>query len=247
MKGFVLALLLANLLLFGWFSINRPPEQQAKPDAWDNSNGDQIATIVLLSEADQNPAARPNPEGNHLKESPVIEPPPLESQEEASRKESICLNVATFDAEEEAVDLQQRLEEVSLRSNIKIEDQFDKTDYRVTIEPADTFEAAQQLSRALLSKGYENYIIASGDQRNGISLGLFMELKRANTLKSEVEKANFKNVQIVETKKYKRTYTVFLEADALEVDESINQVTGMGLEKPETEPCNSNISPALPE
>lgn len=163
MKWLIYLLLVANLSWFAWHSRSVPGDVSARvlPAA------DGVPGLQLLSETTPAPASPP----------PSI-PAPVPSV--AITPESRCYRLGPFAAAEPAAAARARLEAAGWSVHLQVDDSLRRDGYWVMLPSLRSRAAALEVIAMLKRRGVEDYfLIAAGDHKNGISLGVFSERARA--------------------------------------------------------------------
>ncbi len=161
-KWLLLFLLLVNIALFAWLYRPAPPAQGAP--AQDVVADTGVAPLVLLSEADHPPAAAPG----------------AASAPAASGTDLACFTVGPFDERALAARVRKRLQEAGLDTRPRVDESRQRDAFWVLIPPLPSRSAADRAIAGLRRKGVEDYfLVSAGEEKNGISLGVFSERSRA--------------------------------------------------------------------
>jgi len=174
MRWMVVALLLANLLVFGWYqyAVGIPGEESQLVGA--EPAGDSLQLLDGSVES----AAAPNPV-------PVTPSSAPDGEARANVAESMCGMIGAFKEQISAKQVRDRL--LALGAAVEIVDipVTVRTDYWVHMGPYPTRDLAMSALRELQQKGVDSFLIADGELANGVSLGLFRQKASAEALLAE--------------------------------------------------------------
>lgn len=155
MKPLFLILLLANVLLFGWYYRVPPPEPASLEPAVSDT-----ATDATLSVLDTGPAKGARDQAAVLAG--------------AAGSNAVCFSAGPFTAADEAAAAVETLEGLGLQVVQRRREEEFKVGKWVYLPPFDSREAAQETVAQLREQGISDvYVVASEDWRNAVALGLY--------------------------------------------------------------------------
>lgn len=184
MRWMFLLLLVLNGFYYVWHQQQAP--LRAKEIAPLALAQDEKRDIRLLSESDV-PARRPQ----------AIVPP----------VEAVCLFLGSFEQEQQAQLVEQRLLSLDIRSRVQSVDAAAGMDYWVYLAPLGSRQASLRQLRELQARKIDSYIITQGDLTNGISLGIFPRNDSAQSVMQRLRSAGYEP-QIRELTRAHRNYWV---------------------------------------
>ena len=180
MKWAVYLVLLANIAWFAWH-YRQPPAETALEAA--HSEG--IAQLVLLKERRERDAAAPP------KPAPEPEPEPG-STPSARPAAAACYTIGPFEARNLALRAQGRLADAALDTRQRVDDSAQRPGYWVLLPPFPTRAEAVQAIERLKQRAVSDYfLVAAGEHKNGVSLGVFSERARAVRRLREMRRLGF--------------------------------------------------------
>lgn len=178
MRAAVIVLVLANLAYFAWGSWQAsqvgywlPHEDLAYPHMF----GERL---VLRAEL----------EGTESVATPLQDLSVPVSVTDAHQ----CLSVGPFGSESVVVQWQQRLLSHGVSSELRTEHNSAHQDYWVHIPPLPSTEQAMRLLRELQAQRIDSFVITQGDLANGISLGLYPNRERAESVSRRLKDFGYK-------------------------------------------------------
>jgi len=177
----VIALLLANILLFTMKFMQDDPEDSAVGET-DSQKNEPVPVIELVEGASPGDAT----EVLKVSEEPASE----ESESEpaiAAPKEVNCVRLGPFESRAEMdslqVEVKDRFELVQIRETKSIADKG----YWVFMPPFPTRAAAESATKKMTEAGAsEFYIVPDGQSRNAVSLGIYVDREWAEKRRGEL-------------------------------------------------------------
>ena len=147
MRTFITLLILTNLAYFGW-NLSRP--QEPRQTMVREPSVQASRTLQLLSEIQvDNPSA-------------PVEP-------------AICISLGVFNNTQESDFLVSTLLERGLEASPELLPSAENMNYRVYMPPFNSDIAVRQTLEELQSSNIDSFIITTGEQAGGISLGVFSQ------------------------------------------------------------------------
>ncbi len=180
MRWIFLTLLLLNLLVFGlqWANMDPAPGMpvQAPPSA-------NVEPLVLLSEATPAQLARaPAARAEAAKPATSAKPAPAAKPGE----EPLCLVVGPVEAETSAQQILAAFRAAQIPARMTSKDVAHAPDYWVYLPPLPNRDAAiRRLREIQQDMRIDSFLISQGPLVNGISLGLFKNIEKAQELQRE--------------------------------------------------------------
>ena len=107
------------------------------------------------------------------------------------KKEALCPHIGPFESEEEAKSITELLAADGYQATISRVEISRKVDNWVLIPARESRKASLQLLRELQTKKIDSYLVAEGDQRNAISLGLFQKSSSALGVQEKMAAAGY--------------------------------------------------------
>lgn len=135
--------------------------------------------------------------------------------------QSVCVLVGAFPEQVKAEYFVRRLASLGVKAKVKNVLVSTTVGFWLHLPPlASRKELFRRLSE-LQRQGVDSYVIPDGDLENGISLGMFSEVKRAELLKSKIVSLGYKP-KIAEVPREKRELWVFLfQPEAAKIDQQM--------------------------
>ena len=193
MVRLILILLLLNMFYFGWNATQGTSTANVGAKSVLHEQSRNIGSLQLLGEvskieSDESMASVEREV--ELIESAVIDELPEESAATQFANPQ-CIQLV----EGVASDLVDSLEKTLVDLGFSVRFTTEKKDldphYWVIYPPMEGFAAAKALYNQLLSAGFDSFVIPSGQQRNGVSLGLFNDQQTALEKAKEIAALNF--------------------------------------------------------
>lgn len=177
MRWLAVAMVLANLVAWYWFSSHREAERQADAVAGAGAYTDTVAESVLLSELSEAdmPARKAGTEA-----APGTALSVAEGGQQATRR---CL-LGSLGDRGKAETLRRNLASAEIRADIVALERQAAEDYWVYLPPRGSRQEADALLAELRSQGVDSFLIEEGDMRHGISLGIFSRRENARNLRN---------------------------------------------------------------
>ena len=169
MRWFFLLLLVLNLFYYVWHQ-QQAPLRVKEVESFSLYQGAR-QNIRLVSEAD-------------VARMPVGASPVTDSQ-------AVCLFLGSFEREEEARALEQRLLSLDIESAVQSVDAAAGVDYWVYLVPLASRQASLRQLKELQARKIDSYIIGQGDLANGISLGIFPRSDSAESVIQRLREAGY--------------------------------------------------------
>ena len=173
MRWMVVALLLANIVTFGWYRY-ASPVSGGKVSAAVALRSQGEALQLLGGEADNAGAAANDSVGEASMPVAPAAPTPA--------ADAMCSMIGAFSEQISARQVRDRLRALSVAADIVEVPVTLRTDYWVHMGPYPSRERAMVALRELQQKGVDSFLIADGELENGISLGLFRQKASADAL-----------------------------------------------------------------
>ncbi|MCU1719283.1 SPOR domain-containing protein [Pseudomonas sp. 5P_3.1_Bac2] len=105
--------------------------------------------------------------------------------------EEVCLFLGSFEEQDAAAAVEQRLLSLDIQSNVQSVDAAAGVDYWVYLPPLASRQASLRQLRELQARAIDSYIITQGDLANGISLGIFPLNDSAQSVMSRLREAGY--------------------------------------------------------
>lgn len=190
MRAIFLTLVVANLVALGvlwWQSGTAEPPAAAAA----NRPASTAAPLQLLSELQGERSAQiPVSERQRVVDEPVA--PGRTTTEAASgtapadRGEPLCTLVGPFSKHLPAEYFVEHLQALEVAASVVVLEVPGKPNYWVYQKPEASRKAALRRLHELQAKGIDSFVIPKGDLENGISFGVFSEIKRAEARAVEI-------------------------------------------------------------
>ena len=193
MVRLILILVLLNMIYFGWNATQGPLTSNVATKSVLREQTQTIGSLQLLNEVNQVKSDEivSNLEGEvGSTESDVIE----EFSEEPSSNQFAtpqCIKLFEGLEPDAVVSLENQLVDVGISVRFTTEKKVLEPHYWLIYPPLNEFSAAKALYNQLLSAGFDSFVIPSGEQRNGVSLGLFNDRQTAMGKAEEIKALNF--------------------------------------------------------
>lgn len=173
MRWFFLFLLALNVFYYVWHQQQAPlrPKEIAPLSLFHSEQ----KNIRLLSESAEAPQRR------QVDENPAAAPVPT----------SACVFLGSFQAEDRARQLVQRLLSLDVQSSVQTVDASAGVDYWVYLPPLASRQASLWQLRELQARKIDSYIITEGDLTDGISLGIFQRKDSADSVVERLKGAGY--------------------------------------------------------
>lgn len=110
---------------------------------------------------------------------------------EEQPEQAVCLFLGRFDEEAQALQVEQRLLSLDIRSQSQVVESAGAVDYWVYLPPLASRQASLRQLRELQARKIDSYIISQGDLANGISLGIFPRHDSADSVISRLRRAGY--------------------------------------------------------
>lgn len=105
--------------------------------------------------------------------------------------QAVCLFLGSFEREDEARALEQRLLSLDIESTVQSVDAAVGVDYWVYLIPLASRQASLRQLKELQARKIDSYIIGQGDLANGISLGIFPRSDSAESVMQRLREAGY--------------------------------------------------------
>lgn len=105
--------------------------------------------------------------------------------------QAVCLFLGSFEREDEARALEQRLLSLDIDSTVQSVDAAVGVDYWVYLRPLASRQASLRQLKELQARKIDSYIIGQGDLANGISLGIFPRSDSAESVMQRLREAGY--------------------------------------------------------
>ena len=187
MRWILLLLLLLNAFYYVWHQQQAPlrAKEVAPAAAYQTARKD----IQLLSEADASGAR--------------VQAPPAAAPVEAA----VCLFLGSFEQEERARVVEQRLLSLDIEADVRSVDAAAGVEYWVYLPPLSSRQASLRQLRELQARRIDSYIITQGELANGISLGIFPRSDSAASVMQRLRNAGYEP-QVRELSRAHRSFWV---------------------------------------
>ena len=199
MRWIFLCLISFNLVYFSWqqwLESERPQQIMFKPV--DGSQAGERLSLLTerLPEAG---SSVPPPSIGSAKPSPVHQA--VDHIE--YKKQALCPHAGPFDTEADAVALLELLHTDNYHAQVQSVEISKDADNWVLIPARDSRGASMALLKELQAKKIDSYLVAEGEHRNAISLGLFKKLSSAVGVQERMLAAGYEsNIQTLERVTY---------------------------------------------
>ena len=170
MRWFFLLLLVLNLFYYVWHQ-QQAPLRVKEVESFSLYQGGR-ENIRLVSEAD-------------------VARAPAKSVASLSDDQTVCLFLGSFEREDEARALEQRLLSLDIESEVQSVDAAAGVDYWVYLVPLASRQASLRQLKELQARKIDSYIIGQGDLANGISLGIFPRSDSAESVMQRLREAGY--------------------------------------------------------
>lgn len=161
-------LLFANILMLVWrFGLGLPAKYRAPLDSEVWQRPSNLRGLTLVGEE--------------------VAP----DSELTSSFEALCVWVGPFGREQTAQTFIERIAALDVQSALKVEPVAAGESYWVYLPSPGNRTAAKGILAKLQGRGIDSYIVPKGEQENAISLGMFSELKLAQTRMAEIVDLGF--------------------------------------------------------
>ena len=193
MRGIVLALLVINIAVAAYFQFFAPAVLAEAPQKYVAPVGN-YKRLAILSEQELL-ALSDAAESDLLPQEPALPP--------------VCTLVGPFPRLLDAENLFERLEALDVLSEIKNVTVSGDAGYWLHLSPQISRKEALSLLRELQQKNVDSYIIPSGNLENGISLGVFSNQDRANSMQESIRQLGY-DPKIAEVNRDQQEVWLFL-------------------------------------
>ena len=170
MRWLFLLLLVLNLFYYVWHQ-QQAPLRVKEVESFSLYQGGR-ENIRLVSEAD-------------------VVKAPAKSVASLSDDQTVCLFLGSFEREDEARALEQRLLSLDIESEVQSVDAAAGVDYWVYLVPLASRQASLRQLKELQARKIDSYIIGQGDLANGISLGIFPRSDSAESVMQRLREAGY--------------------------------------------------------
>lgn len=170
MRWFFLLLLVLNLFYYVWHQ-QQAPLRVKEVESFSLYQGAR-QNIRLVSEAD-------------------VARMPVDTGLPAAGSQAVCLFLGSFEREDEARALEQRLLSLDIESAVQSVDAAAGVDYWVYLVPLASRQASLRQLKELQARKIDSYIIGQGDLANGISLGIFPRSDSAESVMQRLREAGY--------------------------------------------------------
>jgi hypothetical protein len=168
MKWLLYIFLLANLAMFFWhYQPGLFREQEEKQQLAD---GEQVPQLVLLREFESQ----------------------QQSQTSAAEDVQSCFNLGPFLTRKAAGQINQELKSMGISAVLRVNKDKTRPGYWVLIPPEKDRQAARKVIARLKAKNIKDYfLVATGSQKNAVSLGVFSRPELAQKRLRQIKKMGF--------------------------------------------------------
>ena len=171
MRWIVISLFLLNLGYFAWeYSQTKPaPPVTGVSASLPPLPGKRLVLLTERLPAADSAVPPPAPP----RSSPVPEPRPENVDSVAGRKAVMCLSVGPYETAEQGNNLVASLAREGVEADLEQLELAQDSQYWVVLPPAASRKDALENLRKLQAKKIDSYLMAAGEMKNAISLGLF--------------------------------------------------------------------------
>ncbi|OUR88341.1 hypothetical protein A9Q81_24160 [Gammaproteobacteria bacterium 42_54_T18] len=195
MRWIFLCLISFNLVYFSWqqwLDSERPRQVEARAVA-STQEGERL--MLLTERLPEMGSSAPPPTIGLAKASPVHQA--VDHVEH--KKQALCPHAGPFDAESDAVELVELLSSDNFLAQVQSVEISKEVDNWVLIPAKVSKKASMVLLKELQAKKIDSYLVAEGEHRNAISLGLFNKQSSAEGVQERMLAAGYKsNIQTLE-------------------------------------------------
>lgn len=186
MKAIFLTLVVANLVAFGvlWWQ-SGTAEVPAAVAAYQPAP--TAASLQLLGgpQGERNPQT-PAPARQRVVDEPVTNERTVGGAAISDRSESPCTLVGPFKKHLSAEYFVEHLQALEVEASVVLLEVPGKPNYWVYQKPESSRKTALRRLHELQAKGVDSFVIPKGDLENGISFGVFSDIKRAEVRAAEI-------------------------------------------------------------
>ncbi len=187
MRWIFFSLLAINLLFLLWQALVYDEPERTSPLQLPPA-GEQAATIALLHEArDQAEPYDPGELARSLRSAPAEREPGSEEPPASPDAVLWCDALGPFVDREKGDRLAGRLQGLGIDTELRHERVQLAGEYWAYIAPQPSVQAALIMSAELKKQGIDAYLISEGEQRNGLSLGIFSKATAAEYLQRRLQ------------------------------------------------------------
>lgn len=227
-------LLMANLGLLGYllvddYALDAAPEAVAQS----SSSHGVVGALVLLAELGESPASSIGAVSGRAD---------VEQGGVSSR--SLCTLVGAFSTRDNAARFTNKLAALGVESKVKNLLVSSTVGFWLHLPPQPSRKEVLRRLSELQRQGVDSYIIPDGDLANGISLGMFSDRSRAETLKKKISGLGY-GPEILSVPREKRELWVFLsQSESLKIstDRWLDLLSGKDLLQKQQNLCSDVAS-----
>lgn len=202
MRWIVASLVILNIAVFVYFQLFTESSPSISAETLVPSAAGSIASVTLLSEVKDSAPV----------ESIRVEAPPLpsvEPEKPLTINEPLCTLVGAFKRLLKAEYFVERLQSLGLSAEVKNVVVDSQPGYWLHLAPEKSRKEALRRLSELQRRGIDSYVIPSGNLANGISLGMFSNKERAESMLASVGAQGYKP-QIVNVPREQKEIWAFL-------------------------------------
>jgi len=195
MRWIFLCLISFNLVYFSWqqWLKSEQPRQVVSESAASEVEGERL--VLLTERLPEAGSSAPPPSIGAVKASPVHQP----VDHVAHKKQALCPHVGPFEAEPDATALVELLSADKYLAQVQSLEVSKEVDNWVLISARASKRESMVLLKELQAKKIDSYLVAEGEHRNAISLGLFKKRSSAEGVKERMLAAGYEsNIQTLE-------------------------------------------------
>ncbi len=168
MKWIIYLLLLANISFFAWHyqAVGRD-ERRTQVEQQNRLEG--AVRLVMLKEAK------------------------TEAESESKTRSPQCRSLGPFDKRTQAEKIENLLQEQGTPVSLRLSNEARRKAYWVYLQPAASYDAARKMAQKLKKEHRikDIFIVATGNKKNSISLGVFSKFELAYRRQAEIRKLGF--------------------------------------------------------
>ncbi|MFC4260045.1 hypothetical protein ACFOZ5_13540 [Marinobacter lacisalsi] len=196
MRWLVLFLVVANVAIFLWFSVNEAENVRSV----DEGRLPRVSEIEMIDRQGASPVPEQSPPAARVADQPKIPEsvPPVEATPDPGAEQ--CFGIGWFEEESHAQAYRREFVRqeagVEFRGLTRKEESLEPFHW-VIVPPLDSREAALERYRELVAMGVEAYVVPSGERQNAISLGLFRSRRSAEGVLQRRQQQNIDAILVM--------------------------------------------------
>lgn len=110
----------------------------------------------------------------------------------ASTRSAVCYSMGPFVSNAAAISAKNKIAAMTLGTSVRMFSRTNAISYWVYLPKFKSYDQAKKVADSMRNKGYKDYyIVASGDNENAVSLGLFKEQSGAERRRNRVVKLGY--------------------------------------------------------